>query len=322
MAIAGSHHRRIAPNRARAAAEAHMSASGHRDRWAEWVLHRGHSGDLEQLQLKMDHLAPIRGRVLDGAALRPDDVLLDVGCGDGLIAFGALERLGHDGRVVFSDVSDDLLERCRKVASELGETSRVRFVRAAADDLAPIGDASVDVVTTRSVLIYVDDKRRAFEEFFRVIRPGGRVSIFEPINNYFPDVDDEFWGFDARAVADLVAKLSVHDDWDASSDDDPMMNFTERDLLDHAVASGFRSVTVDLVVEVRPGSWVVDWERLLDVAPNPNAPTTRELLERSLTRDERERFISCMRPLVDAGAGTIRSAFAYVVAHKDGDVRP
>jgi hypothetical protein len=51
--------------------------------------------------------------------------------------------------------------------------------------------------------------------------------------------------------------------------------FSERDLLDHAVASGFRSVALDLVVECRPGSWVVDWERLLDVAPNPNTRTTR-----------------------------------------------
>jgi len=49
-----------------------------------------------------------------------------------------------------------------------------------ADDLAAIPDASVDVVTTRSVLIYVRDKRRAFGEFARVLRPGGWISIFEP----------------------------------------------------------------------------------------------------------------------------------------------
>jgi SAM-dependent methyltransferase len=41
-------------------------------------------------------------------------------------------------------------------------------------------------VTTRSVLIYVQHKDAAFREFHRVLRPGGRVSIFEPINNYFP----------------------------------------------------------------------------------------------------------------------------------------
>ncbi len=43
--------------------------------------------------------------------------------------------------------------------------------------------------------------------------PGGRVSIFEPINNYFPDSTDEFWGFDSRPVRDLVAKVGEYEGW-------------------------------------------------------------------------------------------------------------
>lgn len=66
----------------------------------------------------------------------------------------------------------------------MGGLDRCRFVRAAAEDLGPIPDASVDVVTTWSVLIYVADKRRAFAEFFRVLKPGGRASLFEPINRF------------------------------------------------------------------------------------------------------------------------------------------
>ena len=65
------------------------------------------------------------------------------------------------------------------------------FVRAAAEDLSPTPDDSVNAVTTRSVLIYVDDKPAAVREFHRVLRSGGRVSIFEPLN-YFPDSADEF----------------------------------------------------------------------------------------------------------------------------------
>jgi ubiquinone/menaquinone biosynthesis C-methylase UbiE len=51
--------------------------------------------------------------------------------------------------------------------------------------------ASVDVVTTRSVLIYVKDRARAFAEFARVLRPGGRTSLYEPINRF---VEHEFGG--------------------------------------------------------------------------------------------------------------------------------
>src|SRR5439155_3977117 len=108
----------------------------------------------------MEPLWPVRDRVLDRAFLEGTDVLLDVGCGDGLIGFGALER--GVGTVIFSDVSNDLLDVCRAAALELGVAERCRFVAGRAEDLAGIDDESVDVVTTRSVLIYVEDKPRAY----------------------------------------------------------------------------------------------------------------------------------------------------------------
>jgi arsenite methyltransferase len=114
---------------------------------------------------------------------------------------------------------------------------RAEFVRAAAEDLSSIPDGSVDVVTTRSVLIFVQHKDAAFREFHRVLRPGGPVSIFEPINNYFPDDPDSFWAFDAHSVRDLVEKIWVSEGWDAANHPkDPMMNFNERDL--HASRGG------------------------------------------------------------------------------------
>ena len=105
-----------------------------------------------------------------------------MGTGDGLIAFGALNRLGPSGRVIFSDISQDLLDHCREAATAEGLADRCRFVLAPADQLTALPDASVDVVTTRSVLIYVKDKAQAMREFYRVLKPGGRVSLFEPIN--------------------------------------------------------------------------------------------------------------------------------------------
>jgi ubiquinone/menaquinone biosynthesis C-methylase UbiE len=72
---------------------------------------------------------------------------------------------------------------------------------ASADSLADIADASVDVVTTRSVLIYVKDKAAALREFYRVVRPGGRISIHEPINVLMHDPDRPWSADRAAAVA-------------------------------------------------------------------------------------------------------------------------
>jgi ubiquinone/menaquinone biosynthesis C-methylase UbiE len=82
--------------------------------------------------------------------------------------------------VVFSDISADVLDACREAAEELGVADRCEYVEAAADDLSALEDASVDAVTTRSVLIYVAEKQQALREFSRVLRPGGRVSLSSP----------------------------------------------------------------------------------------------------------------------------------------------
>jgi SAM-dependent methyltransferase len=126
------------------------------DRWARWLLDTRFGGDAEELERTLQNLRPVRDRVLASAEIQEGDVVLDVGTGDGLIGFGALELVGERGRVVFSDVSADLLARCREIAEGTPHGSRCDFLKASADDLAPVADESVDVVTTRSVLIYVE----------------------------------------------------------------------------------------------------------------------------------------------------------------------
>jgi ubiquinone/menaquinone biosynthesis C-methylase UbiE len=289
-----------------------MGETSERDKWADWVLARGFGGDAAQKERSLRFLRPVRDRVLRNAAIRDGDVLLDVGTGDGLIGFGAMPLVGS-GRVVFSDISPALVEACRTAAEELGVLEHAAFVQAAADDLHAIADASVDVVTTRSVLIYVDDKAAAFREFHRVLRPGGRVSIFEPINNYFPWDTTDFWGHDATPVRDLVEKIWAYEGWGEETDaSDPMMNFDERDLVGLAEAAGFAELHAELVVDVEPSTWFEDWSSMLDVAPNPNAHTIRESIEGALTPEERGRFEAHLKPLADSRQAVNRSAFVYL----------
>src|SRR4051794_17331042 len=294
-----------------------MSEQRSTDKWASWLLHRRDGDDAAQHKEALEHLVPIRQRVLHNASIQPGDRVLDVGAGDGLIAFGALDRVGTDGMVIFSDLSADLVSHAQGLAHHVGAEDRMSFIQTAAEDLSHIEDESVDVMTTRSVLIYVDDKEAAFREFHRVLRPGGRVSIFEPINNYFPDTTDDFWGFDSRAVGDLVAKVWEYEGWtETFNDEDPMTSFSEKDLLRYAEDVGFLDVHVELTVDVQPGTWVVDWERLLNTSPNPNAHTAGEALRGALTDGEFARVEQQIRPLADAGQGVLRSAFCCLAALK------
>src|SRR4029077_3517600 len=118
----------------------------------------------------------------------------------------------------------------------------------------------------------------------------------EPINNYFPDDTSEFWGFDAEPVQDLVDKMWAADGWDEDSNQtDPMMNFTEKDLTRLAEEAGFEEIHVELRVDVEPGSWVIGWDALMGMSPNPNASTVAELIARALSPSEAERFEEHLR---------------------------
>ncbi len=220
-------------------------------------------------------LAGYRDGVLDRAAIAGGDVLLDVGTGDGLIGLAALDLVGPGGKVIFSDVSADLLAECRRRAAAGGLLERCRFVQAGAEDLRGIAEQSVDVVTTRSVLIYVPGKQAAFAEFFRVLRPGGRLSIFEPINSFaVPAAGDDLFGLDLAAVADLAAKVR-RAYLGVPTEQNPMLNFDERDLLRWAQAAGFAALELDYRAEVQVPEPLptTDWEVLKKTAPNPLAPT-------------------------------------------------
>jgi arsenite methyltransferase len=292
-------------------------AKSNQDIWARWLLQRRSGGDPQQMQFTLENLLyPIRDKILNDAQLKDDDILLDVGCGDGLIAFGALDKL-KTGKVIFSDISQDLLDYVQLVAADMQAVERCAFLRASADDLSALDDASVDVVTTRSVLIYVAAKQKAFHEFYRVLKPGGRLSIFEPINRYFwPEPPGTFWGYDATPVKDLAEKVEAIFLRLQPPDTDPMLDFGERDLLDFAQNAGFAEIHLELRAEIRPAARPVSWETWIHMSGNPKIPTFEEAIHEALTPVEADRFVRHLRPLVETNQGTERMAVAFLSAVK------
>ena len=297
-------------------------ASGIQDQWAQWVLRRGHGGDPEQQQRVFADLYPVRERVLQNARIAEGEVLLDVGAGNGLIAFRALDQVGPHGKVIFSDISQDLLDHCRALAQQIDALDRCQFLRLSADDLFALGAASVDVVTTRSVLIYVAAKQQAFHEFYRVLKANGRLSIFEPINNYFrfrPNQPKEFWGFDVTPIADLVAKIDTVYRRVQPSETSPLLDFDDHDLVTFVQEAGFADIHLELQVHVVAGAWHNNWQAFVHTAPNPCVPTLAEAMQAALTSDEAERLTTYLCPLVEAEQGTKRYAWAYLWALKPAD---
>jgi ubiquinone/menaquinone biosynthesis C-methylase UbiE len=275
-----------------------------------------HGGDAAHRErLLSEFLYPWRDEVLGRAGVAPGATVLDVGTGDGLIGFGALDRVGPGGHVIFSDISQDLLDHCREAAEAEGVLGRCSFLRAGADSLVGVAGASVDVVTTRSVLIYVKGKAAAFREFYRVLRPGGRVSLFEPVNRLHV-VPGRFDGYDIGRVAVLAAKVQAFYDALQPPDSDPMLDFDDRDLVRHAEEAGFAEVHLDLRLDVEATVEPCPWDRFLRRSGNPLEPPFGEVLAAVLDPAEAAQFTAYLRPLVESGTGQLRRAVAYLVAVK------
>jgi arsenite methyltransferase len=284
------------------------------DVWATWLRTGRDGGSAAMRAENLSRLAEVRDRIVDRAAIRPGDTVLDVGTGQGLLGLEALQRNAPDGRVIFSDISAPLLDDCREAVAEIAATDRAGFVLASATDLSAIATASVDVLVERAVLLFIEDRASAFSEYRRVLRPGGRVSLAEPLNSWMSaDRPGYLWGYDVTAATDLERKLHDADRAEGSTDD-LLCGFDDRDLMAMARAAGFERVETHTELALAPPPARDDLDVFLDTAPNPLAPTTRARVGATLTAGEAERFTAVLRAALNQGRGERRHAMTYLRA--------
>ena len=112
--------------------------------------------------------------------LQRGERVVDVGSGAGFDSLLAAHAVGTDGAVVGVDMTTEMLAKSRSTASALG-LDHVEFSEGLAEDL-PVEDGWADTVISNGVFNLCADKRLAFEEAYRVLRPGGTLQFADIAN--------------------------------------------------------------------------------------------------------------------------------------------
>lgn len=294
------------------------------DVWSDWLLHIRHADDAAQERALQTRLARYADRVLDGAMLSAGMTLADIGAGDGLIGLRAIERIGPSLRVLMTDISAPLLRHTEALAAQRGVMDQCAFIQCSAESLDGLKEAEVEAVTTRAVLAYVPDKAAALREFHRILKPGGRLSIAEPIMR-----DDAIEACSLRKMVEGMPdragdnffhllhrwKSAQFPDTEEKMAVNPIANYGERDLVRFALEAGFTDIHMELHVDVRPAP-VDSWDVLLRTSPHPLAPRLGDILAEQFTEQERFFFEQVYRPQVESGRLLAAERTAYLTALK------
>jgi len=319
--------RRLTSNQARTQLPENLpnGASAALDIWSDWLLNVRGAGDASYAASLQTTVAAYADIVLDGARLAAGETLLDIGAGDGLIGFRAIARIGPSLAVILTDISAHLLRHARRIAEATGIAGQCRFVLAEATNLAAIESGSVDAVTSRSALAFVADKPAAFREFFRILKPGGRLSIAEPI---FQDEAlqtialkitlDARRGDNPEKFLPLLYrwKAAQFPDTEAKMAANPLTNYAAEDLRAFAEAAAFGAITLHTPSPLTAAN-PVTWEIFANRSPHPMAPTLNTIMQSEFSEEEREYFEATIRGALESTTPTL-APLTYLTAEKPG----
>ena len=171
------------------------------------------------------------------ADLHQGERVLDLGSGGGIDVLLSAQRVGQSGFAYGVDMTDEMLDLARENAAKAKATN-VEFLKGTIEDV-PLPDRSVDVVISNCVINLSTDKPAVLAEMFRVLAPGGRISISDVVaEDHLSPAERATRGSHVGCIAGALSKTEYLDGLAVAGFIDATVEFT------HEAAAGMHSATI------------------------------------------------------------------------------
>jgi arsenite methyltransferase len=211
------------------------------------------------------------------AALRPGEVLLDLGSGAGFDAFVAGPKVGATGRVIGVDMTPEMLSKARKNITTYRDRTGLDNVEFRLGEIEhlPVADASVDAVISNCVINLSPDKPQVWREIARVLKPGGRVAVsdlalLKPLPSGVAEMVEALVGCVAGAVLVDESGRMAHDAGLTNIQLNPKPGYVE------ALVDGQDPLYVKIMAQLPAGAKPGDYVTSLEITARKLASVAQE----------------------------------------------